>query len=44
MANYTTTITNEGAALLASVIANQGTLTFNEFRFSENDYTGQEST
>lgn len=44
MANYTTTITNEGAALLASVIANQGTLTFNEFRFSENDYTGQEPT
>ena len=44
MANYTTTITNVGAALLASVIANQGTLTFNEFRFSENDYTGQEST
>ena len=44
MANYTTTITNEGAALLASVIANQGTLTFNEFRFSENDYNGQEST
>lgn len=44
MANYTKTITNEGAALLASVIANQGTLTFNEFRFSENDYNGQEST
>lgn len=41
---YNTTITNEGAALLASVIANQGTITFTEMRFSDTDYTGSEAT
>lgn len=44
MANYNTVITNEGAALLASVIANQGTLTLTEMRFSTNDYSGSEAT
>jgi len=37
-------IPDEGVALLASVIATQGTLSVTEMRFSENDYTGQEST
>lgn len=41
---YNTTITNEGAALLASVIANQGTITFTEMRFSGTDYKGSEAT
>jgi len=41
---YNTTITNEGAALLASVIATQGTITFSEMRFSDTDYTGSEAT
>ena len=44
MASYNTVITNEGAALLASVIANQGTLTFSEMRFSTTDYDGVEAT
>ena len=44
MASYNTVITNEGAALLASVIANQGTLTFSEMRFSTTDYDGVEQT
>lgn len=44
MASYNTVITNEGAALLASVIANQGTLTFSEMRFSTTDYDGMEQT
>ena len=44
MANYNTVITNEGAALLASVIANHGTITFTNLKLSENDYTGQEAT
>ena len=44
MANYVTVITDEGAALLASVIANQGTLTISEMRFSEHDYTGTAQT
>ena len=44
MANYNTVITNEGAALLASVIANHGTITFTDLKLSENDYTGQEAT
>ena len=44
MANYNTVITNEGAALLALVIANQGTLTLTEMRFSTNDYSGSEAT
>ena len=44
MANYNTVITNEGAALLASVIANHGTITFTDLKLSENDYTGQETT
>ena len=44
MANYNTVITNEGAALLASVIASQGTLTLSEMRFSTNDYSGSEAT
>ena len=44
MANYVTVITDEGAALLASVIANQGALTISEMRFSEHDYTGSAQT
>ena len=44
MANYNTVITNEGAALLASVIASQGTLTLSEMRFSTTDYHGSEAT
>ena len=36
------TIPDEGVALLTSVIANQGTLTVTEMRFSDIDYTGQE--
>ena len=44
MASYNTVITNEGAALLASVIANQGTLTLSEMRFSTTDYDGVEQT
>lgn len=44
MASYNTVITNEGAALLASVIANQGTLTLSEMRFSTTDYDGVEAT
>ena len=41
---YKLTITNEGAALIASVTANQGTLTFTEMRFSETNYVGSEQT
>ena len=44
MGNYNVTITNEGAALLASVIANQGTITFTEARLSSTNYVGQEQT
>ena len=44
MANYNVTITDEGAALLSSVIAAQGTLTVTEARLSDTNYVGQEST
>lgn len=41
---YKLTMTNEGAALIASVEANQGTLTLTEMRFSETNYVGSEQT
>ena len=44
MANFNLTITNEGAAFLADVIANQGTLNFTEVRFSSTNYVGSEAT
>ena len=44
MANYNVTVTDEGAALLADVLATQGTLTVTEARLSDTNYVGQEST
>lgn len=44
MANFNLTITNEGAAFLANVIANQGSLDFTEVRFSSTNYVGSEAT
>ena len=44
MADFNLTITDEGAAFLASVIANQGNIDFTEVRFSSNNYVGQESS
>jgi len=44
MANFNLTITDEGAAFLADVIANQGNIDFTEMRFSSTNYVGQEST
>lgn len=43
MGNFNLTITNEGAALLADVIANQGSLEFTEVRFSSTNYVGSEA-
>ena len=43
MANFNLTITNEGAAFLADVIANQGTINFSEVRFSSTNYVGSEA-
>lgn len=44
MANFNLTITNEGAAFLADVIANQGSINFTEMRFSSTNYVGSEAT
>ena len=44
MGNFNLTITNEGAAFLADVIANQGTLDFTEVRFSSTNYVGVEAS
>lgn len=44
MANFNLTITNEGAAFLADVIANQGSIDFTEVRFSSTNYVGSEAT
>lgn len=44
MYNFNTTITNEGAALLARIIANQENAAFKEARLSETNYVGQEVT
>lgn len=44
MVRWIVTITNEGAALLASVIAAQGTLNITEARVSDYNYYGQEAT
>ena len=44
MYDFHTTITDEGAALLARIIANQENASFDEARFSDTDYTGQEQT
>lgn len=44
MANYNVTITDEGAALLATVIATQGTITFTEARLSDTNYDGAAQT
>lgn len=44
MANFNLTITNEGAAFLADVIANQGSLEFTEVRFSSTNYVGSEAS
>lgn len=43
MGNFNLTITNEGAAFLADVIANQGTINFSEIRFSSTNYVGSEA-
>lgn len=43
MGNFNLTITNEGAAFLANVIANQGTINFSEVRFSSTNYVGSEA-
>ena len=43
MGNFNLTITNEGAAFLADVIANQGSLEFTEVRFSSTNYVGSEA-
>ena len=44
MANFNLTITNEGAAFLAYIIATQGTINFSEVRFSSTNYVGSEAT
>ena len=44
MANFNLTITNEGAAFLANIIATQGSVDFTEMRFSTTNYVGQEAT
>ena len=44
MYNFSTTITNEGAALLARIIANHENAAFKEARLSETNYVGQEAT
>lgn len=44
MANFNLTITNEGAAFLADIIANQGMIDFTEVRFSSANYVGSEAT
>ena len=44
MSAFNLTITNEGSAFLASVIANQGNIDFTEMRFSSTNYVGQEAT
>jgi len=44
MANFNLTITNEGAAFLANIIATQGSVEFTEMRFSTTNYVGQEAT
>lgn len=44
MANFSLTITNEGTAVLANVIANQGSIDFTEVRFSSTNYVGSEAT
>ena len=43
MVNWIVTVTNEGAALIASIIASQGTLTITEARMSDEDYYGEEA-
>lgn len=44
MYDFNTTITNEGAALLARIIANHENAAFKEVRLSETNYVGQEAT
>lgn len=44
MANFNLTITDEGAAFLANIIANSGNINFSEVRFSSNNYVGSESS
>ena len=44
MANFNLTITDEGAAFLANIIATQGSVDFTEMRFSTTNYVGQEAT
>lgn len=43
MGNFNLTITNEGAAFLADVIVNHGTINFSEVRFSSTNYVGSEA-
>ncbi len=43
MANFNLTITDEGAAFLADIIANSGTINFTEVRFSNTNYVGSEA-